>query len=88
MTQMTVGWTLLGLLAATCTTLSFLPQVIKAWKTKSTSDISIGMFVLLTTGVVLWIVYGAAIGDIPLVAANVATLLLVATILVLKVKHG
>ena len=85
---MTVGWTLLGLVAATCTTLSFLPQVIKAWKTKSTSDISIGMFILLTTGVVLWIVYGAAIGDIPLVAANVATLILVATILVLKVKHG
>ena len=85
---MASGWTLLGLLAATCTTLSFLPQVVKAWRTKSTADISIGMFVLLTTGVVLWIIYGAAIGDIPLVAANVATLLLVATILALKVKHG
>ena len=80
--------TLIGLLAATCTTVSFLPQVIRAWRTRSTHDISAWMFVLLVTGNSLWLLYGALIGDLPLVAANLMTLGLVATILALKLRYG
>jgi len=79
---------MIGLLAATCTTVSFMPQVVRAWRTRSTQDISAWMFVLLVTGNALWLVYGTLIGDLPLVAANVITLALVGTILALKLRHG
>jgi MtN3 and saliva related transmembrane protein len=80
--------TLIGLLAATCTTGSFLPQVIRAWRTRSTRDVSALMFVLLVTGNTLWLLYGALIGDLPLVVANLITITLVAIILALKLRYG
>lgn len=79
--------TILGLVAGTLTTLSFLPQVIKAWKSRSTRDISLGMFAMFCTGVFLWIVYGLLVGDIPVLVANTVTFLLAATILVLKLRY-
>jgi len=80
--------TLLGLTAGVLTTLSFLPQVLKAWKTRSTRDISLGMFSMFCTGVFFWVVYGFLVADVPVIAANVVTFLLAATILVLKLRHG
>jgi len=80
--------TLLGLTAGVLTTLSFLPQVLKAWKTRSTRDISLGMFSMFCTGVFLWVVYGFLVSDLPVLAANVVTFLLAAAILVLKLRHG
>jgi len=80
--------TIIGLGAAICTTSSFLPQVIKAWRSRSTHDISTGMFVLLTTGNSMWLLYGALISDLPLVVANAITLALVAAILGLKLRYG
>ena len=80
--------TIIGLTAATCTTVSFLPQVIKAWRTRSTRDVSAGMFALLVTGNSLWLLYGALISDLPLVVANLITLGLVVTILALKLRYG
>jgi MtN3 and saliva related transmembrane protein len=80
--------TLIGLLAATCTTGSFLPQVIRAWRTRSTRDVSALMFVLLVTGNTLWLLYGALIGDLPLVVANLITITLVGIILALKLRYG
>ena len=80
--------TLIGLAAATLTTASFLPQVIKAWRSRSTHDISLGMFTLMATGNSLWLIYGALIADLPLVAANLITLGLSATILALKLRYG
>jgi MtN3 and saliva related transmembrane protein len=79
---------LIGLLAAACTTGSFLPQVIRAWRTRSTRDVSALMVVLLVTGNALWLLYGALIGDLPLVVANLITITLVAIILVLKLRYG
>jgi MtN3 and saliva related transmembrane protein len=79
---------ILGLAAAACTTLAFVPQVTKAWRTRSTKDISLGMFLLMVGGIVLWLIYGALRTDIPLVVANVATLGLAGTILYLKLRHG
>jgi MtN3 and saliva related transmembrane protein len=80
--------TLIGLLAATCTTGSFLPQVIRAWRTRSTRDVSALMFVLLVTGNSLWLLYGALIGDLPIIVANLITITLVAIILALKLRYG
>jgi MtN3 and saliva related transmembrane protein len=77
----------LGLTAGVLTTLSFLPQVIKAWRSRSTRDISLGMFTMFCTGVFLWIVYGFLVGDLPVLVANFVTFLLAATILGLKLRH-
>lgn len=76
--------TLLGLAAATCTTIAFVPQVVKTWKAKTAKDLSLGTFSIFTTGVVLWLVYGLLIMDIPIIAANTVTLALVVTILFFK----
>ena len=79
--------TLLGLTAGVLTTLSFLPQLLKAWKSRSTRDISLGMFAMFCTGVFLWIVYGFLVGDLPVVVANTVTFLLAVTILLLKLRY-
>ncbi|MBB4264017.1 uncharacterized protein with PQ loop repeat [Bradyrhizobium sp. CIR3A] len=49
---------LIGFAAATCTTVAYAPQAIKVWKTRSTGDISLGMFVVMVLGLALWLVYG------------------------------
>jgi MtN3 and saliva related transmembrane protein len=80
--------TLIGFLAAFCTTLAYAPQAIKTWRTRSTADISLGMFSLMVVGIVFWLIYGLLIEDLPLILANVVTLSLAGTILVLKLRHG
>ena len=77
---------LLGYAAATCTTVAFVPQVVRIWKTRQTRDISLGMFIVMTAGVLMWLIYGLFIHDIPLVAANGATFVLSLTILLLKLR--
>ena len=79
--------TALGLFAGTLTTISFLPQLIKAWKSRSTHDISIGMFSLLAVGITLWIVYGVVTSDLPVIVANSVTLVFVGLILALKLRY-
>jgi MtN3 and saliva related transmembrane protein len=64
------------------------PQVIKTWRTGSTSDISLGTFAALTFGVALWVVYSILRSDLALFLANAVSLALVGTILILKLKHG
>lgn len=81
-----VRW--LGYLAAACTTLSFLPQVLRTLRTRDTSGISLWMYLLFCTGVALWLAYGIAIGDGPMVAANVVTLALAGAVLALKISNG
>ncbi|MEW6648399.1 MAG: SemiSWEET transporter [Pseudomonadota bacterium] len=78
---------LLGLLAGTLTTASFLPQVIKTWRSRSAGDISLVMFALFSLGVLLWIVYGFTVGAVPVIVANVITLLLSLTILIFKIRY-
>jgi MtN3 and saliva related transmembrane protein len=80
--------TVIGLLAAFCTTLAYAPQAIKTWRTRSTADISLGMFSLMVVGIVFWLIYGVLIADLPLILANLVTLALAGTILVLKLRHG
>ncbi len=80
--------TTIGLIAGVCTTSSILPQVIKILKTRQTSDISLLMYVFLTLGILLWIVYGFMINEMPIIFANGASFILTISVLVLKVKHG
>lgn len=80
--------TLLGLIGGTLTTSSFVPQVVKAVKTKSTKDISAGMFALLTAGILIWIVYGVMINSLPVILTNVISLAFSAVILVYKIANG
>ncbi|HBH61847.1 MAG TPA: hypothetical protein DDX85_08940 [Nitrospiraceae bacterium] len=79
---------LIGLLAGACTTLSFLPQVIKTVKMKETRDISLSMYIILAAGILLWIIYGMLIHDLPVVLANSISFALASTIIFLKIKHG
>ncbi len=84
-----MAWeTFLGLVAATATTIGLFPQLIKSWRTKQTGDLSILMYVLLTSGVLLWLVYGALISDLPLILANAVSLIAVASTLFLKIRYG
>lgn len=78
---------LIGFAAATLTTISFLPQVIKVWRTKSTQDISIEMFLLFSLGVFLWTLYGILIKDWAVFLANFITFILASTILTFKLKY-
>ncbi len=80
--------TVLGLVAGALTTLSFAPQVAKAWRTRSTTDLSLAMLILLLTGILLWLAYGVAKGDLASIAANGATAVLIALILSVKARHG
>ena len=79
---------LIGFAAATCTTLAYAPQFIKVWRTRSTDDISLGMFLVMMLGLTLWLVYGLLSGDGPLVAANAITMVLAGGILFMKLRYG
>jgi len=74
--------TALGLLAATLTTLAFLPQVIKTWKAQSAEDLSLSTFSMFCAGVVCWLTYGLLIEDLPVILANAVTLVLAGAVLV------
>jgi MtN3 and saliva related transmembrane protein len=80
--------TLIGLVAAFCTTVAFIPQVVRTWKSRSTEDISLGMFIFYATGIFAWLVYGLLIRDIPLIASNAVTFALSLTMLGFKLRYG
>ena len=77
----------IGFFAAICTTVAFFPQAVKVWKTKSTKDISLSMFIIFTIGVFAWLAYGIIISNLPLIFANAVTLTLSLFILVYKLKY-
>jgi MtN3 and saliva related transmembrane protein len=77
---------ILGLVAGCFTTIAFLPQVLKTWKTRSAKDLSLGMFSFFCFGVLLWLVYGFMVRDIPVIAANFVTLMLATTLLFFKLR--
>ena len=79
--------TIIGLIAAAFTTIALLPQLIKVWKTKSTKDISIGMFLLYCGGVLLWFVYGVFRNDLAIILANSLAFIQALIILMFKAKY-
>ena len=78
--------TILGFLAGFLTTISFLPQVVKTWKSRSTSDLSLGMFSAFSVGVLCWLGYGFLLQEAPMILWNAVTLILVLAILIMKLK--
>lgn len=78
----------LGTVAGILTTVAFAPQVWGVWKTRSTRDISLSMYLVFTTGVGFWLAYGLLLGAWPIIVANAVTLALTGTVLALKLRHG
>lgn len=76
----------LGYLAAFCTTIAFIPQAVKVYKTKHTKDISLGMFSLLIAGFVFWLWYGILLLSYPIILANAVTILIAVYILITKLR--
>ena len=78
---------IVGYTAGALTTLSFVPQVAKAWKMKETRDLSLAMLVLFAAGVLLWILYGVWVDSLPVIAANMITFALILILLGLKIRY-
>ena len=83
---MSMEWA--GYTAAAMTTLAFVPQAWKTIRTKDTRSISLGMYLVFTAGIAMWLVYGIALDSMPMILSNIVTFILSATILGLKLKHG
>ncbi len=78
---------LIGYAAATLTTVSFVPQALKTFRTRDVSGISLGMYSLFAIGVALWLVYGVMLGEAPIYVANAITLALALAVLVMKLRY-
>lgn len=78
----------LGFVAATLTTVAFVPQALKTLRSRDTRSISLGMYVIFTVGLCFWLAYGIALGSWPMILSNCITLLLALLILALKLRHG
>ena len=83
---MSLEW--MGYVAATFTTLSFVPQAVKTIRSRDTSGISLWMYVVFTFGIACWFGYGIFLNSWPMIVSNAITFLLSSTILGLKLKHG
>ena len=79
---------LIGFVAATLTTVSFVPQAWKTFRSRDVSGISLVMYSLFTAGVALWLVYGLVVDSLPITIANVITLALAMAVLVMKLRYG
>ena len=79
---------LIGYLAASLTTFSFVPQAWLTFRTKDVSGISVGMYSVFTVGIALWLAYGLLLNAWPIVVANAITLALSSTILVMRFRYG
>lgn len=79
--------TIIGFIAAALTTGSFLPQAIKTIRTKDTHSISFFMYLLFSTGTLLWLIFGLLSNNIPIIVANAITLVFAVIILIYKIKY-
>ena len=78
---------IIGFLAATLTTISFLPQVWHTFKTRDVSGISLGMYSVFTVGVACWLIYGVSLGEWPIIIGNFITLVSATAILIMKLRY-
>lgn len=79
---------ILGFVAALCTTISFLPQVVRTWRTRSVEDISLFMYLVFCIGLALWLVYGLFIDSFPIIFANAITLALAGSVLAMRILYS
>ena len=83
---MSMEW--IGYVAATLTTVAFVPQAIKTIRTRDTKGISLGMYLVFTLGIACWFGYGLVLHSWPMIISNIITFALSLTILVMKLRHG
>ncbi|MFO1379006.1 MAG: SemiSWEET transporter [Chitinivorax sp.] len=84
-----MNWiTLVGMVAGICTTLAFVPQVLQVYRSRSAKDISLGMYAIFLSGVVLWLIYGVMIDAMPIIVANAVTMILAGAVLLAKLRFG
>lgn len=79
---------LIGLAAAGLTASSYIPQIIKMWKTKSVDDVSTAMFAIIFTGYILWLTYGFMANSLPVIVANIFCVTFTLIIIVFKIRFG
>lgn len=79
--------TLIGAVAAICTTSAFVPQVVRVWRLRSASQISLATFLVFSVGTFGWLVYGVLIGSYPVVLANAATFALALALVAMKLRY-
>ncbi len=78
---------LVGMAGAFFTTIAFVPQVIRAWRTKSVKDLSWGLTLLFFVGTILWLIYGISISKFPIIFSNAATMCMTGILVLLKIKY-
>lgn len=84
-----MNWiTFVGMVAGICTTLAFVPQVLQVYRSRSAKDISLGMYAIFLSGVVLWLIYGVMIDAMPIIVANAVTMILAGAVLLAKLRFG
>jgi len=79
--------TIIGAIAGICTTIAFLPQTLKTIKSKHTKDLSLGMYTILSAGVLLWFLYGLFLKELPIIFANGITFVFTVIIIFLIIKY-
>ena len=80
--------TAIGVAAAICTTISYIPQLQKTWQTGAARDLSLRMLLLLAAGLGLWMVYGLMRSDLVITAANATSLALLTCIIYFKLREA
>jgi MtN3 and saliva related transmembrane protein len=78
---------ILGLIAAVCTSFGFMPQIVKTWKTKDVSSLSLPMYAVICTGTILWLIYGLIINSTALILANIVAIAFTFLIVVFILKY-
>jgi MtN3 and saliva related transmembrane protein len=78
----------IGVAAACCTTFAFVPQVLKIWRSRSARDISLPMYLVFATGVLLWLAYGVLIVSWPIIVANAVTIIFAGAVIGMKIRWG
>lgn len=81
-------WEIVAACAALATASSTMPQVLRIWRRKKADDISLSMYLVLSTGVALWLAYGIHLGDIAIMAANAGTLAMTVAVIAMKLMFG
>jgi len=79
---------MIGAVAGTLSTIAFVPQAWRIWKTRSARDLSLAMYLIFTSGVALWLLYGIVLGALPIIVCNGLTLALAGAVLAMKLKFG
>lgn len=79
--------TIIGIIAGFLTTISFLPQAIKVWKSRSAEDLSLIMYIFFTVGVLFWLIYGIMLKELPIIVPNFFALILASFILSIKIIY-